>query len=207
MTQTEGTELTARERLRSETRPKHAELDALLGELRPFTSVERYAIYLLGMRELYARFGAALDRCAELSEQSGRQQEMIEAIDRDLAACERLTPTELPSNGSAGASPSRDSGLPDSAAWGAAYVLEGSAMGAQMLVRSARERLPAAVTIEFLQALAGSGVGRFKNFCAAMESADVDGDEAVAAAAAVFEHAIGWYRTRMNAAVLDAGEN
>lgn len=196
VTQTDEGTLTARESLRSETRDKHAALDALLGELHPFASCERYSIYLAGMRGLYAAFGDALDRCARSAQLAPRQREMITAIDADLASC------NASENEPAAAPVSQ---FTDSAAWGAAYVLEGSAMGAQMLVRTARERLSAEVTIHFLTALAGEGVSRFRAFCAAMEAANVDADEAVAAAERVFKHATEWYRRRLAEMTTGAG--
>ena len=194
MTQGHTATPTARERLRSETRTKHVQLDALLGDLQPFASIERYRVYLAGMRELYVVFGPSCDRCADLSHLSRQQQVLIAALDADLNSCGAQPHTdsciELASS-----APSTSSS--DAATWGAAYVLEGSAMGAQMLVRVAREKLPPQATTQFLSALAGDGVARFRTFCAAMEAADPEASEAVYAAERVFDHAIQWYRQRL----------
>lgn len=197
MTQGNTATPTARERLRFETRTNHAQLDAVLGDLRPFSSIDRYRVYLAGMRELYVVFGPSCDRCADLSHLPRQQQELIAALDADLMSCGAGPHSD--SNTEHTPQPTPSDPPTDAAAWGAAYVLEGSAMGAQMLVRVAREKLPPAATTQFLSALAGDGVSRFRAFCAAMEAADPEASEAVSAAERVFDHAIQWYRRRLAA--------
>lgn len=183
--------MSLREQLRAATREKHAELDARIGAIRPFESLAGYAAYLSGMRELYLAYGDALDSCAQQASIPTRCRVLLDAIANDLAACgnDIGNPIDHGNAEGAGSLVSPGSG----AAWGAAYVLEGSTMGAQMLVRQAQQKLPTGATTHFLQALAADGMGRFRQFCAALETANADADEAIGGATAVFEHAIAWF--------------
>ncbi len=176
--------MSLREQLRAATRETHPELDGRIGSLRPFESLAGYGAYLNGMRDLYLTFGDALDSCATQATIPMRCKALLDAIAEDLAACGDRGNVE-------GASSPVNPG--SGAAWGAAYVLEGSTMGAQMLVRQAQQKLPSGATTHFLQALAADGMGRFRQFCAALDTADVDADQTIGGATAVFAHAIGWF--------------
>jgi heme oxygenase len=170
--------------LRQQTSDKHQELDSLLGNLQPFRSLPHYAIYLTGNAALIAHCTSALSRAAKLSELPPKHHALTAAIHRDLRAA-----GELGSIGS-WAEVSQPSAVSDSQAWGTAYVLEGSAMGAQLLVSQARRQLPATATTEFLELLSADGPARFRQFCAAMDAGVVDPEVASSAARETFQWAI-----------------
>ena len=186
--------MSLREQLRSATREKHAELDAQVSAIRPFESVEGYRTYLRGMRELYVAFGDALDTTSQAAGIGPRRNRLVAALEQDLAACGGDSTEDKISEAFKNCHDSGSGG--EGASWGAAYVLEGSTMGAQMLVRSAEQKLPAGNTVHFLTALAADGVPRFKQFCAALDTANVDANEAIRGALAAFEHALEWFRNQ-----------
>lgn len=183
--------MSLREQLRAATREKHAELDGRIGSLRPFESPAGYAAYLSGMRELYLAYGDALDTCAQQATIPTRGRALLGAIADDLAACGNDTDSLIDRGNAEGARSVVEPGC--GAAWGAAYVLEGSTLGAQMLVRQAQQKLPSGATTHFLQALAADGMERFRQFCAALDAADADAEQVIGGATAVFEHAIAWF--------------
>ena len=175
-----------REALRSETKAAHQKLDDFVGQMKIFDSAENYRAFLLGMNRLYQTFGSAVDWASAKVSIAPSVSKLIGAIQLDGGFTER----ELQWND--------DVRLADDEAsqWAAAYVLEGSAMGARYMVKAAEkmiESLPCQpttpttpISATYLQTLARDSYERWPKFIEALNNADCDKDRAVESATQVF---------------------
>lgn len=167
---------TRRHRLRAETRDAHEALDALVGD---FDTLDRYKAYLLGMSRFRLPVEAFL-KTAKLPEGlSGWQPKLIGgALARDLRHFGFEEPEAANVERPASAS----------ALYGLLYVLEGSSLGARLLVKRAEtlglsEENGAAHL--FLQA---GNISTWQTFVDLMANAtDFDEGEAATAANHTFE--------------------
>ncbi|MEL6979410.1 MAG: hypothetical protein AAGM38_12135 [Pseudomonadota bacterium] len=179
-------------RLKAGTAALHEKTEALFWSAEGFENVAAYQRFLDAMRAAHERFGRAA--AARLPHAPGLSDEpaLIDALRRDGAA--RPDPEVAPPRRSA------------DAAWGAAYALRGSALGAAMILRS--PSLRPAWPRAYLEASAQQARnGAVKRFFAAMEAAQPDWDEAARGAEAVFAliHDIGAAAPSRDAALsLDA---
>ena len=172
-----------REALRSETKAAHQKLDDFVGQMKIFDSAENYRAFLLGMNRLYQTFGSAVDWASTKVSIAPSVSKLIGAIQLDGGFTER----ELQW--------SDDVRLADNEAsqWAAAYVLEGSAMGARYMVKAAEkmiESLPSNPTTPvgatYLQTLATDSYVRWPKFVEALNNTSCDKDLAVESATQVF---------------------
>lgn len=187
---TAATLATPRHVLRAETAPAHARLDAFFGA--GLRHQHDYHAYLLGLHALTRDAAAAL-AVAPLSRawRSWGQLERVDWLARDLdTLC--LAPLPPP--------PEPELVLDgDAAAAGLLYVLEGSTLGARLLVRDAlrlgHARDRGAV---FLHGHAGDGaITRWRAFVAALDGGGFVGDAEramLASAAATFRRAEAEFR-------------
>ncbi|MFK7821299.1 MAG: biliverdin-producing heme oxygenase [Planctomycetaceae bacterium] len=174
------TDMNLRETLRETTAATHKELDRSVGDLKPFSSTARYSIYLQSMLELYVTYATAFDHAAQLAGLPRHADVVIESLKSDLNTVEPST------NGTANRSATETT---TAAAWGVGYTLEGSAMGASFMIRSAAEKLPNGTGLAFLERLSGDAKTRWPIFRDALVTADCDRAESVASAQGVFESA------------------
>ena len=181
-----------RDALRSETKAAHQKLDDFVGQMKIFDSAESYRAFLMGMNRLYQTYGAELDWAAAQVGIPPSVSKLTEAIQQDgtFSQCELQWNQRDP--------------LPNNQAskWAAAYVLEGSAMGARYMVKAAQkmiETLPSQstkpISATYLQTLAKDSYDRWPKFIAALNSANCDTDLAVESATQVFVAAQGIFKT------------
>jgi heme oxygenase (biliverdin-IX-beta and delta-forming) len=194
---TTATAPTPRHALRAATATDHARLDALLGG--GLRSHGDYATYVVGLHALVRDAGDALATAA-LSPAwlAWGQAERVEWLVRDLAWL-RLAPL-----------PPAAPAVPDSdaAAAGLLYVIEGSTLGARLLVRDAvRLGHGPGRGATFLHHHAGDGaLARWRGFVSALDGAHFDHHEALtlrAAASSSFQRAEAAFRR----ARIHAGES
>ena len=155
-------------RLRRETRPDHAQVDAAFGCF-DLTRPASYAAFLTAQARILPALEAALDPAALVPGWQGRTAALLQDL-RDLQV---PVPGADPVTLAPGAS----------SRWGALYVLEGSRLGGAVLSR----RVPAALPRAFLGA--AHPPGAWRHWLALMDAANpserAQGD-AVGAAKAVF---------------------
>lgn len=184
---------TLREQLRHHTGPLHQQLDAAVGELQVFSSLSRYASYLQAMKLLYERFAGDLDRIAAIADLPCNADHVIRCLATDLAAVNAMGHYPQTTHGTTSETTgTQHPGVPRtvSVCWGTAYALEGAAMGASYMVRSAPSRLPADTRFTFLEHLAVDAKERWPLFREALEHSHCQPAEAVTGAAQVFETAL-----------------
>ncbi|WP_306224077.1 biliverdin-producing heme oxygenase [Bosea beijingensis] len=162
--------------LRDETNELHRELDAIVGV---FSSRSEYANFLQGTFRHRAPVEAALLEAAEFS--PWRPRKLLPELTADLADLALPLPAADPfhlSNDIA-------------AQLGAAYVLEGSALGARVLVKGVENLgFGAAFGARYLSAQAGS-LDQWRTVLVALEGLDRQvWDAAAQSARSVFLHAI-----------------
>lgn len=164
--------------LRDETSELHRELDAIVGV---FPDRATYARFLQGSYCHRAPVEAALLNATAVGASSWRPRRLMPELEADLAALALPLPAAEPFHLSN-----------DMAAFlGAAYVLEGSALGARVLVKGvgALEFGPE-YGARYLSAQAGS-LDSWRALLAALEGLDRQAwDAAAQSAKAVFLHAI-----------------
>jgi len=165
-----------RERLRAETRAAHARVDAA------------FARYALGERAGYAAFlqatARALPAVEAAAEAAGAAALLPDWAERRRAAAlaedlERLG-AGRPAPGPAPALAS------EGAVWGALYVLEGSRMGARLLLAQARAGGDPAVAAATAYLAHGAGRRFWPGFVARLEACAPEETEALAGAEAAF---------------------
>lgn len=177
-------------RLRSDTASRHAELDGLVG------------LALLRSRESYSSFLQASLRAVRGLEQQIEEKLGAEdfpalraaLLGEDLAALGADARDSQPSGAPAISLPSL------AAAWGAAYVIEGSALGGQVLAGRVRTALGEDISTRYLS-FRGSETGarwrwflaRLTAFCERARDANA-ADEASGAAVQAFDLYLGALR-------------
>jgi heme oxygenase len=123
--------ITLRERLRNETKDSHLKLDALVNELAPFASVDAYRVYLRCLDQLYSIYGEAIDWASVESAIPQTVSELRQAIENDIGVSVLKVGNIL--------SEPAVSNVSEASKWAAAYVMEGSAMGARMIVKQSEQ--------------------------------------------------------------------
>lgn len=121
-------EPSVRQQLRRRTADAHQRVDELGDRVASVLSPAGYLTFLLSMHSVIARYDQELDRSSRLAGVEPRAAALLAALCEDLIA---LGATGLPAVGPLDADP-----LPvnDAAAWGVGYALEGSALGAAVLL-------------------------------------------------------------------------
>ena len=181
-----STEQNIRQRLRSETAASHRKLDSVMGQRDSFSTLANYQFYLQGMRQLYVRCDESLRWASQAGGLPMREPNLIALIDVDLASLSTAPRDTLVPGGCSTAPDSQES---SSVHWGQAYVMEGSSIGATMMVRAAEKKLPAEATFRFLTELSGDAKNRWPDFANALAAADVNERVTIDAAIAVFDFA------------------
>ena len=166
-----------RHRIRAAVEETHAVLDKLVVSQQPFASVQAYGSFLWRMRQLYVAFQPAISK---ISAQISLPDCSQDCIDSALRDCPDMP---LPS-------PSPELKFLDDGAWGYAYVMEGSALGATQLVKLARQRLPAGSSLEFLTTVSSHAKTRWPIFIKEIDKRCEDVDTAIAAADEAFNYAL-----------------
>lgn len=177
-------------RLRAATAEHHDRLERALDLLSPELSLERYRRVLLALHGFYAPLEARLRSFEPLTPRLAvalpRRAPLLEA---DLAVLGAWPAgaecRDLPSLRS-----TRDVA-------GSLYVLEGAALGGQVLARALRERWPACAGTAFFHGDGPSTQRRWRtvlHWLAAVGATDAHADELVAAAIATFTALERWTR-------------
>ena len=153
---------TARLYLRSSTSLTHQRMDALGARVANVSGSDGYAIFLRTMARVMDQFAVPLDRSSELAGLAPRSQRLIAALAADLhelGAEPAMSPPPLGDHG-------------DDFAWGVGYALEGSALGAAVLLEQARSGSPG-LPVGYFSALVDERPGRWSTFSAALNSVGV----------------------------------
>ena len=164
-------------RIRVAVQDVHAELDAFVVSQEPFATVEAYGSFLWCMRQLYVSLQPAISKVSKQIGLPDCSQDCIAAANQDAPG---IAPP---------ASPLTLSHL-DDGAWGYAYVMEGSALGATQLVKLARERLPTGTSLEFLSTVSSHAKSRWPIFIREIDERCENVDAAIAAAEEAFNYAL-----------------
>ena len=164
--------------LRDETSELHRELDAIVGV---FSSRSEYARFLQGTYRHRAPVEAALLNATAVGASSWRPRKLIPELEADLADLALPLPTAEPFHLSN-----------DMAAFlGAAYVLEGSALGARVLVKGVGVLGFGPEHGARYLSVQGGSLDSWRTLLVALEGLDRQAwDVAAQAARAVFVHAI-----------------
>lgn len=176
--------MNTRDQLRTKTKAAHESLDALVGQLKPFSSPLRYRVYLSSMHQLYAIYGTSVDWASEVAGLACSVGDLQSAIEFDL-------------NGKLNAPAPLDSILcapfqDDSEKWAVGYVMEGSAMGARYMAKQAKsiqDDQDGPIDNTYLEKLAADSYERWPKFVKALNDSACDSVIAIEAATTVFETA------------------
>lgn len=162
--------------LRQETHDLHETLDAIIG---PFTTLADYDRFLIGSFRHRAAAEAVL--CADADEVVPRPRRLVPTLQADLADRGLALPLVEP----------LDMSKDIASLLGGTYVLEGSALGARILIKSALSLgLNADHGARYLSAQAGSIV-IWRELLVRLDTLDEGSwERAVRAARQVFAHAI-----------------
>lgn len=139
--------MSLRQQLRVQTAADHKSLDVFIEQMDVFASLTHYGRYLCGMHELDRTYGPAVDQASQQIGIPPSSAGLMTAIDSDLKAIGQddtdlassvrqwhsspKPPTDTASQGS--------TTINESDQWAAAYVMEGAAMGARMMKRTANQ--------------------------------------------------------------------
>lgn len=139
--------MSLRQQLRAQTAADHKSLDVFIEQMDVFASLTHYGRYLCGMHELYRTYGPAVDQASQQIGIPPSSAGLMIAIDSDLKAIGQhdmdlassvrqwhsspKPPTDAASQVS--------TAINESDQWASAYVMEGAAMGARMMKRSAKQ--------------------------------------------------------------------
>lgn len=160
--------------LKARTDPSHRRTEALFWGAAGFRDRSGYDRFLVAMEAAHRRYGAPAARRLEAYGVLQDEPRLLSALAADRA--ERASPPRALSN---------PAGLCDSAAWGAAYALAGSALGAATMLRSPSLR-PGWPRRYLTASAARARDGSVRRAFAAMEAAAPDWEQAAAGALAVF---------------------
>ncbi len=194
--------MNTRDRLRTETKAIHETLDEIVASLEPFSSAQRYRVYLSAMDQLYDVFAEDIDSASEAAGLPCSVLSLRSAIRVDLdgnilesAAVERDKLT------------SDDLKKVSSHQWAVGYVMEGSAMGARYMAKMAKvlvEKSDEKIGNSYLDKLAADSYERWPAFVEKLNQAQCDDEFAVAAASSVFETAVTIFNGFKRELVLDS---
>ncbi|MEM8984416.1 MAG: biliverdin-producing heme oxygenase [Pseudomonadota bacterium] len=156
--------------LRTATMPQHRHTESLMDDYAPLQTAVGYRRFLWLMARLHARYAEALDRSSEIAGLPQRSAELLAALRADLGDTDALD-ANVTVNGNA-------------QCMGVGYVLEGSGLGATVLVRG----LPKGPDHPhaYLSLLSESVGKRWPAFKKTLDAEPLDADATAAAAAAVF---------------------
>lgn len=162
-----------RQRLKTETAPTHHRLDRLIGQQEPFSTVSGYGNFLINMRRLYVRYADSLNRVADLADLPTTAQRLIDAIDQDLQSI-GLSPYDSPYDSPETLNDHSPLHTSIDQCWGHAYVMEGSAMGASIMMKSASAKLPASASTHYLHLSGAHAKSRWPLFVKALQKMSDD---------------------------------
>lgn len=200
--------MTLRNLLREQTAESHQQLDDMVANMHVFDSERTYHAYLAGMYQLYAIYGDAVDHASQLAGLTPSVSSLMDAIASDCGTTKECMDAKYSSTNASSKL------LEDAACWAVGYVLEGSAMGARYMVKSA-EKLTNRISengeststdlratdsensTRYLKTLSADSYDRWPKFVEALNDASPDCDEeaAVAAAKQVFDTARNIFET------------
>ena len=127
--------MSLRKMLREGTAESHQRLDETAGQVNAFKSLANYAGYLDALDQLYIQFGPSLDWASQEARLEPISDRLRQGIASDLGEISRANSQRLPLEWT---TIRQDlSSVPEENRWAAAYVLEGSAMGARQMLDSA----------------------------------------------------------------------
>lgn len=184
--------------LKESTRDQHARAESLVRLMEPGVTRDAYRRHLEALHgvwaplepALHARLGAALPTC--LSPRLGLLETDLRALGVAVRPAHRGSPRAPLLLLAAPTQPDLGPALlpaSDAGAWGALYVLEGSALGGQVLARHLERALGPSLPLAFFRG-AGEDVGaRWRAFCRALDAHVPAGeaDALVQGARATFE--------------------
>ena len=180
-----------RDSLRSKTKVAHQDLDDFVGAMKVFDTATKYRVFLLGMNRLYQAFGNELDWTSAKIKVFPSSAKLVGNIKSDGA----FTTEELQWNDTKSHDQLANLAIADDVAckWGVAYVLEGSAMGARYMVKSAEKlvashnlKMADSIGATYLQTLAEESYVRWPKFTEALNQVECDSSVAVKSAEQVF---------------------
>lgn len=165
--------------LKESTRDQHARAESLVRLMEPGVTRDAYRRHLEALHAVWAplepalheRLGPALP--VEFAPRLG----LLESDLRSLGVALRPPPRgstlaplltlAAPTHQELGPAPVPTS---DAAAWGALYVLEGSALGGQVLARHLERALGPSLPLAFFRGAGADVGGRWRAFCRALET-------------------------------------
>ena len=162
--------------LRAATTNAHARSESLLDNVADVRTDQGYQNYLKIMFRLYQAFGTTLDSACVAAGLSTRSEVLLSALGSELKVVPKTTPPACK--------------LSDSWGAGVGYTLEGSALGAAVLIRRCRSSRTETEGAPFLSELSAGTRNRFKLYCDWLDAAQLEGEDAVAGALAVFESSL-----------------
>ncbi|MEO0361925.1 MAG: hypothetical protein AAF322_12500 [Pseudomonadota bacterium] len=167
--------MAVRDTLRRSTAEIHAEAEALFWSGDRFASADAYRRFLWAMREAHVRFGLPAATLLDGDRGAAREARLIALLDDDLDR--------------AGSPPAATPAMEEARAWGAAYALSGSALGAATILKTGGAPEGCAAAYLRAQAAAARG-GETRRFFDALDArgptTEAARRAAVEAASAVF---------------------
>ena len=160
--------------LRQQTRDLHQAVDDRFSASGAITTRAGYRLFLSTMAAMHAQFGHAADRAVERAGLAPRAGDHWQRLMADLG-CHGVFPS-VPVPGRH--NPDVDAGV--------AYVLEGSALGAQLLLKQVRDAEIGGLGMGYLQSLCDERQVRWARYCRWLDTASVDEDGALQGARSVF---------------------
>jgi heme oxygenase len=162
--------------LREAIQPDHEAAERLVEKLNVFQNAQSYSSWLLAMRDVHRHFS----RCSEAASlKLGLplvHDQVMEALENDI----------LKTSGNCAASAMGTKPVTDvSAQLGVAYVLEGSGLGARVLVR--RATAVGQVSTHYISTLGDLSQSRWPQFVRALDAHELDIETSIDAARSVFD--------------------
>lgn len=181
----ETTNQNLRQRLKVETAEAHQRLDEVMSSRGPFDSNDNYAWYLTGMGALHLHCQPSILWVESQIGLTPRKPSLCDLIASDLATLgSRFVPSK-PANLADSTNSQNERSI--ASRWAQTYVMEGSAVGASFMIRTAKEKLPEGIGVAFLTELANDAKTRWPKVTEALAKSDVAAEAAVAAANDVFK--------------------
>lgn len=143
-------------------------------------TIDGYAHLLGSMRELHLEFGEAADCAGEKIGLTATRRARLEDLTSDLSVLRGHAPEPQRSSPRATSDPETE--------LGALYVLEGSALGAKVLLGIVERSLPSATPAHYLRAVVEDSSRRWPRLLAALDREHERPDRILLGAQRVFEH-------------------
>lgn len=189
-----------RDQLKSSTAQSHDRLDRELRNFDPFVDQRHYRIFLMLMLNLHQRCSDSIAYVESQVDLPARKISLEELIRSDLQSLNHSG-----SIANCDSQPRQSQGNLDGAShksaesmWGEAYVMEGSAMGGEMMFRQAESALPVGLGRSYLRQLSLDAGERWRAFVLALKSIEasgLDADKVVIAAGNMFDDAYSIFLT------------